>query len=29
MLHSKLQLQTLQLPYHIDSPGGEISINTL
>jgi hypothetical protein len=24
MLHSKLQMQTLQLPYHIDSPGGEI-----
>jgi hypothetical protein len=24
MLHSKLQMQTLPLPYHIDSPGGEI-----
>jgi hypothetical protein len=24
MLHSKLQMQTLQLPYHIDSPSGEI-----
>jgi hypothetical protein len=24
MLHSKLQMQTLQLPYNIDSPGGEI-----
>jgi hypothetical protein len=24
MMHSKLQIQTLPLPYHIESPGGEI-----
>jgi hypothetical protein len=24
MMHSKLQMQTLPLPYHIESPGGEI-----
>ena len=24
MLHSKLEMQNLQVPYHIKSPGGEI-----
>ena len=24
MLHSKLEMQNLQVPYHIESPGGEI-----